>query len=196
MQEQTWWNNNAEKLYSTFKDWVGDDKAPSKKYAADYILSKNYKSVADLGCGDATFYYSIKHVSQDIEYTGIDSCNFFINMNADRNITIINSDIRNIPALTDSSIDICFSRHTFEHQPTFTNILSEMIRIGKKEACHIFFIKPDNNPEAISYGGELYHNKYSRKDIDTFLLANAKVNTWNWIDLNDKEIALHVTLLS
>jgi ubiquinone/menaquinone biosynthesis C-methylase UbiE len=195
MQEQTWWNKNAETMYSTFKEWVGDDAAPSKQYASDYILKQKYNSVVDVGCGDATFYYSIKNKSENIEYTGVDSCIFFVTMNTKRNIPMINSDIRNIPALADSSVDICFSRHTFEHQPSFNIILSEMIRIGKKEACHIFFIKPDDTPESIRYSNELYHNKYSRKDIDTFLSNNTKVLKWDWNNLNDKEVSLHVILV-
>ena len=195
MQEQTWWNKNAETMYSTFKGWVGDDDAPSKLYAADYIFGQHYNSVVDIGCGDATFYYSIKKKSENIAYTGVDSCVFFVTMNNKRNIHTINSDIRHIPVLPDSSVDICFSRHTFEHQPSFNIILSEMIRIGKKEACHIFFIKPDNTPESIKYSDELYHNKYSRIDIDAFLSNTKKVLKWNWINLNDKEVALHVILV-
>lgn len=138
MEEQVWWNKNAAKQYDTFKWWVGDDEAESKKYSAQHCIARGYTSVVDVGCGDATFYSSLMKLNKDIQYVGVDSCDFFIDLNTKRNISMIKSDIRNMPAIADSSFDICFSRHTFEHQPSFGLVLNEMIRVGKKEACHIF----------------------------------------------------------
>lgn len=141
------------------------------------------------------FIFSIQKVDSSIKYIGVDSCLFFINMNRKRNIPVIESDIRNVSVLKDDSIDICFSRHTFEHQSRFQEILDEMIRIGKKEACHIFFIKPSST-EKISYDKQtnLYHNTYSKDDIEEHLRKNQKVLYWNWIDLNSNENALHIYL--
>ena len=182
-------------MYSTFKEWVGDENALTKQYAVKYINDKGYKSVVDMGCGDATMFYGIKNKYPDIEYVGVDSCSFFITMNKRRNIPVIESDIRNVTNLADSSMDICFSRHTFEHQSFFKDILKEMIRIGKKEACHIFFIKPSNE-ENINYDSktDLYHNTYSKNDIEEYLLTNPKVASWNWTDLTQSENALHIYL--
>ena len=143
LSEQTWWNKNAKAQYETFKNWVGNKDAPTKKYSAEHCHAKGYESVADLGCADGTFYLSLKDVYSEIKYVGVDSCTFFVEMNTRNGIPTIQSDIRNIPDIKDSSVDMCYSRHTFEHQPDFETILGEMIRIGKKEACHIFFIKPD-----------------------------------------------------
>ena len=137
-------------------------------------------------------------LNKDIQYVGVDSCDFFIDMNTKRNISMIKSDIRNMPAIADSSFDICFSRHTFEHQPSFGLVLNEMIRVGKKEACHIFFIKPDEKKEVIILGTDdykdLFHNKYCKGDIEAFLLNHNKVKSFYWKDLNEQEMGLHVLL--
>ena len=165
MEPQTWWNYNAEKSLDIFKDWVGDSNAESKLYMANYLKDKSYKSLVDAGCGNATFYDTLVHNQLDIKYIGVDSCKYFINLNIDRGLNMIESDIRNI-TVPDSSIDIVFSRHTFEHQPTFRDILGELIRVAIKEITHIFFIKPSDT-EDIKYSHEdnLYHNCYSKTDI-------------------------------
>lgn len=41
MNDQTWWNKNAEAMYGTFKEWVGDENAMTKKYAVQYFHEKN-----------------------------------------------------------------------------------------------------------------------------------------------------------
>lgn len=60
MNDQTWWNKNAEAMYGTFKEWVGDENAMTKKYAVQYFHEKKYKSVVDLGCADATLFFLYK----------------------------------------------------------------------------------------------------------------------------------------
>jgi ubiquinone/menaquinone biosynthesis C-methylase UbiE len=88
----------------------------------------------------------------------LDSCKFFLQLNRDQNRAVIDTDLRKVPA-EDSIVECAFSRHTFEHQDCFETILSEMIRIGKKEAMHIFFIQPRDKTE-INYDAaiDLYHN--------------------------------------
>ncbi len=48
MQEQIWWNLNAETNFNTFKNWVGDENAETKVYIADYLKPLNYQSIVDL----------------------------------------------------------------------------------------------------------------------------------------------------
>jgi ubiquinone/menaquinone biosynthesis C-methylase UbiE len=197
MLKQTWWNDNAVNLMGLFKSWVGDENAESKVYMANYLKNKNYYTLIDCGCGNGTFYYTLKNNNINIEYTGVDSCEYFIELNTSNGIKMINSDIRNID-ISDNSYDIVFSRHVIEHQPEFNIILNEFIRIGKKEVCHIFFIKPHNETEdKINYDNKsnLYHNNYSKKSIENFLSKNKKISSWNWIEINDKENALHIYLI-
>ena len=195
MQEQTWWNQHVHSKMDDFHQWVGDSHAESKEYMATYLQKKTYHSLIDAGCGNATFYDTLQHNGINIQYIGVDSCQYFIEHNTTQGITMIESDIRHTPLL-DSYVDIVFSRHTFEHQPHFKEIMKELLRIAKKEMTHIFFIKPSEK-ETIHYTAHdnLYHNCYSKQDIEAFLQEHSKVDHWTWVDINEKECALHVYLV-
>jgi ubiquinone/menaquinone biosynthesis C-methylase UbiE len=195
MEEQTWWNNHIKENMESYKQWVGDEKAESKQYMANYLKNKNYKTLLDSGCGDGFFNQTLQNHHIDIDYTGVDTCHYFIELNKSKGIKIINSDIRKIP-VEDNSYDIVFSRHTFEHQSNYKIILEESIRISKMETCIIFFIRPTLF-EKIDYNEtvNLYHNQYSRSSIEKSLFEHKKVKSWSWIDINEQECALHIYLI-
>jgi ubiquinone/menaquinone biosynthesis C-methylase UbiE len=192
---QTWWNTNISSNIDTFKTWVGDENAESKLYSAVHSKNNNYTSVIDLGCGHATFFKSLKNIYNECEfkYTGVDSCDYFNTLNISNGIHMINNDVRNLTSVSDESYDFSFARHILEHQSEPFTTLSELIRIGKKEACHIFFIKPKDTLK-INYdtNSKLYHNEYSREYIENYLSTNTRVSTWKWIDINKDECALHI----
>jgi ubiquinone/menaquinone biosynthesis C-methylase UbiE len=195
MQPQTWWNRNIESKLNIFKFWIGDENAESKLYIARYLANKSYKTFLDVGCGTATMKSCLSNNGISIQYTGVDSCEYLINLAKRSGIEIINSDVRNMNNILDSSYEYGFSRHVFEHQESFRMALDELIRVSKYEASHIFFIKPSDR-EVIKYTkiDNLYHNIYSRVDIDTHLQYHKKVNSWKWVDINAQEIALHIIL--
>jgi uncharacterized protein YihD (DUF1040 family) len=98
--------------------------------------------------------------------------------------------------LDDNSYELSYSRHVFEHLPTYDDILNEMIRVASKYVVHIFFIKPAET-EKISYWEEenLYHNRYSKNDIENYLSKNSKVKSFEWLDINESENALVISLV-
>jgi SAM-dependent methyltransferase len=191
---QTWWNEKVEKNIETFNGWVGDYKAESKLYMGNYLKSKNYASILDAGCANASFLDTLKYLNINMTYVGVDSCKYFVSLNNARSINTIESDITKM-CISDKSYDIVFSRHTFEHQPHFQPILLELIRVAKNEACHIFFIKPAET-ELINYSqdGNLFHNRYSIEFIEDTLKNNTRVESWKWVEINQQECALHVYL--
>lgn len=199
--QQTWWNQNAEARLDEFKNWVGDASAPSKRYMAEYLKTHpSYRTVLDAGCGTGTFYDTLRLHSVPVDYTGADACQYFIKMNRERGIRIVDADLRRIP-VPDQTFDIAFSRHTFEHQPRVNDILLEMIRVGRQEMCHIFFIKPlvgAEQKEIINWDSNtnLYHNTYTRAHIESLLSSHKRVSSWKWVEVNDQECALHVYLTS
>jgi ubiquinone/menaquinone biosynthesis C-methylase UbiE len=132
-----------------FKAWIGDYSAQSKVIMRQYIISKGYKSIADVGFGVATEYEGYKNEGYQIDYVGIDSCSILVNRNKSIGIPMIESNCEKIP-LPDNSVDVAYSRHVFEHQPSFVGTLAELIRIGRKEAIHVFFINP-NVEQIINY---------------------------------------------
>jgi ubiquinone/menaquinone biosynthesis C-methylase UbiE len=194
---QTYWNNfmNNE-TYKTFENWVGKSDANSKLYFYEYIKDKNYNSILDIGCGDATIFQGLQNNNININYTGVDSCKYFVDMAKKNNINIIQSDIRKINA-SDSSYDIVFGRHVIEHQPELESLLNEMIRLSIKECVHIFFIKPiegDNNYINYSSKEDLYHNTYCINNIKRLLDNNPKVDKYKFEDINHKENMLIINL--
>lgn len=196
LKEQTFWNNFISKeTMPTFKNWVGNFKAESKMYFYDYLKQKNYDTILDIGCGDATISDGIKHSNINIEYTGADSCEYFVDQGRKRNINILKTDIRKINT-ADSTYDMVFGRHVVEHQPDFENLFTEMIRIAKKECIHIFFIKPVIGDTVINYDNNqnLYHNKYSYLKIDEFLKKHPKVENYVIKDINKDECMLIMNL--
>ena len=69
-----------------------------------------------------------------------------------------------------------------------------MIRLAKKEAIHVFFIIPGEN-EIINYDEKqnLYHNTFSKPEIEKYLKANNDVDSFSWIQLTETEAALSIT---
>jgi ubiquinone/menaquinone biosynthesis C-methylase UbiE len=189
MKISNWWNKNInDGLISTFTGWVGDFNSESKIIVRRYIISKNYKSILDVGCGLCDTYYGYKNDNYDIKYTGLDSCKYFIQTATTNNIDIIESDMNKIN-LPDSSYDIVYGRHILEHMPSFEDSLGEMIRISKYETIVVFFIKPGDKKE-IRYDSvtDLYHNIYSKIEIENFLGSY----DFKWIDVDEKEIILYI----
>jgi len=189
LKEQTFWNKfMRNETMETFTKWVGNSKAESKMFFYNYLKNKDYKTLLDIGCGDATIYDGLKLSNINIDYTGADSCDYFINLGKNRNLNILKTDIRKIDK-NDSSYDIVFARHIVEHQPDFETLFTEMIRIAKKECVHIFFIKPNMGDTIINYdkNTDLYHNKFGYLKIVEFLRNNPKVKKFEFKDINKKE---------
>jgi len=201
-KEQTYWNNhlNEEHYNNVFTQWVGDCDATSKLYVYEYLSNKNYASVIDLGCGDASIYQGFQKRNISIDYTGVDSCKFFIKLCKQQNINVIDSDIRNVSMAASSSYDIVLGRHVLEHQDNFQELLEEMIRLAKKEVICIFFIKPDLTSEetVINYEKEtnLYHNTYSYSLIGQFLTEHPRVSSFHLAPIPNTEVefSLHINI--
>ncbi len=187
--QQTWWDSNLKTKMDEFKGWVGDHNAESKSFFRNYIKKNNLKfnNMLDVGCGPATEYYGFKNDLIDIDYTGVDSSVILNQLNKEKNINMLNAEAHNIP-VSDSSFDLVYCRHVLEHQPSFESVLKELIRCTKKLAIHIFFIKPEEK-EQINYdsNSNLYHNKYSKLDIELFLKNTKKIKKFEWQEINKSE---------
>ena len=148
--KQTWWDNNLPNRFEVFNIWIGDKTAQSKVYFRKYIKEKKYKTLIDLGCGNATEYFAYKEEYPELKYLGIDSCKVLYDNNVENCVPMLLSPAENTN-LIDNHSDVVFSRHILEHQPSFLPVLSEMIRLASKEAIHVFFITPGDNQEHIGY---------------------------------------------
>jgi ubiquinone/menaquinone biosynthesis C-methylase UbiE len=193
--EQTWWNNNLKNKMGDYLGWLGDSTADSRIFIRDNIKELGIKSFADFGCGPCVEYTALKEEGYEFEYLGIDSCIHLKEINESKGINFINSPVEKT-GLDDNSYELSYSRHVFEHLPTYEDILNEMIRVASKYVVHIFFIKP-TEIEKINYWDEenLYHNSYSKNDIENYLSKNSKVKSFEWLDINKDENALVISLV-
>lgn len=191
--KQTWWDDNLNTHMGIFKTWIGDFNAQSKVKIRNHVFEKNYKSIADFGCGVATEYYGYKNDAYEIDYIGIDSSVILNEKNKSEGVPMILSDVDNVP-LNDNSYEVSFSRHVWEHQPSYKPCLDEMIRIAEKEVIHVFFIKP--NVEIINYDPtqNLYHNTFDKNEIENYCYENNKVKNVYWLDINEQECSIHIEL--
>lgn len=185
----SWWNKNVESRMDDFKEWIGDYNQPSKVYCRSHVTKKKYKTLIDCGCGLATDFYGFKAADNfEIEYTGLDSCKFLVDLNRNNGISMIESELEIDLPILDSLYDCVYCREVLEHLSAYEKTVSELIRIGSKEVMIVFFIKPTENVEdEINYWQEedLYHNKYSKSKLEQFILANPKVEKIEWVDVSD-----------
>jgi ubiquinone/menaquinone biosynthesis C-methylase UbiE len=191
--KQTWWDNHLPTRFEEFISWVGPSNNISKVFFRNYVKNKQYKSLIDLGCGNATEFFAYQKEYPELSYLGIDSSVFLYNTNTSLGVNMWNSPAENT-GLLDNHSEVVFSRHLLEHQPQFQPVLKEMIRLASKEAIHVFFIPPKDNPEHIGYDSSqnLYHNRYNKNDIETFVKGNEKIQSFKWIKISEEECALSI----
>lgn len=183
----TWWNRNAKNRIDEFKSWVGDFNQPSKIHCRQHIIRKKYKTMIDCGCGLASDYYGFKNENYDIDYTGLDSCDFFIETNKAQGIKMIAAELVNDLTIPDNTYEVVYCREVLEHLPYYEKSVSEFIRIGSKEVIIVFFIPPSDHDDQIKYWEEedLYHNVYNKNKLEYIIVSNPKVEKIIWSDVND-----------
>lgn len=189
--KQTWWDDNLETRYKEFESWVGNSDSQSKKWARKYVKDGGYKSLLDLGCGNATEFFAYKKEQPEVNYLGVDSSKYLYDRNTKLGVPMILTPIE-ATGLEDNHSEVAFSRHVLEHQPDFRPVLKEIVRLGSKLAMHVFFIIPKEDPEHIGYDSvsNLYHNRYNKKDVENFLLELPGIRSYKWLPITWSENAL------
>lgn len=193
--KQTWWDNNLKTRFNDYIGWLGDSSADSREFIRENIKDLGIKSFADFGCGPGVEFTALTEEGYEFEYLGIDSCVHLKEINESNGIPFLNAPVEKT-GLKANSYELSYSRHVLEHLPSFEDALTEMIRVAKKYVVHTFFLKPNEEEFEPNHWEEenLYHNTYNKNDIEEFLKNNKKVESFEWIDINDKENALTITL--
>ena len=193
--KQTWWDKDIRSRFDEFKSWVGTSEAYSKKYARKRIIKAGYKSIVDVGCGNATEYFAYKKEAPEIDYLGVDGSEFLYEHNLKAGVPMRCAEAHDT-RLPVSSYDVAFYRKVLDHQSDFRPVLDELTRIGSKEAWHIFFIIP-RDKEIINYDEKqnLYHNTYNRNEVMEYALANPKVLKARWELITEIEEVLICELI-
>ncbi len=193
----TWWNKNIPgQRLEEFKSWLTDGHQSDRKYCRSHIAKQEYKTFLDVGCGIAVEYFGFKDDNYPIEYTGLDSCNFLIDLNRSKGIQMIEAELDSPLPIEDGSYDCVYAREIIEHLQYHRRTLDELIRVAKKEVIVTWFIRPNHEPEDIRYRADedLYHNQYNIDNLEKFVLSNDRVESVTWHEPNEKHIVLHIKL--
>lgn len=202
-EHEKWWELECRKKnqFEQFAKWIGDEGEPSRIAAREYIKTKKYTSILDIPCGLCVDYDGLRKINPDISYVGIDITPFFVRRAQDLNIPVIEGKIQAIP-YADNSFEITYSRHILEHLDSYESALMELIRIAAKEVLVVFFIKPHQKESDIIVndlidGHQIYHNRYSKLKLESFLETVPTIKQIFWEDVpNTNETILHILLYS
>lgn len=195
---EEWWEGSldATASYDTFAGWLGDEQAPSRIAMRQYLKNNNYQSVLDIPCGLCIDYFGLKQEHVHVEYIGMDVTPKLIDIATQNKVPVLRASIENIP-LSDSSIELAYSRHILEHLDDYKQAVKELIRVASKEVLVVFFIPPldgdiDQINLSLDRGYPLYHNCYSRNQIESYLKTFDKVKNWKWEKVTAQEEFLHI----
>lgn len=194
---ESWWEKNLNFKMHDFEIWLGNDQSLSRKVARDYVLKSGYQSILDIPCGLGTDYIGYQKAGASLNYLGIDITKKLVDRAQSLGIPVLQGSIEAIP-LSDNSVDVCYARHILEHLDYYEKAIDELIRVAKKEALIIFFMKPINEPDkldlALVDGQPLYHNYYNRQKIENHINKNTKVDHFLWEAISEDEEILHILL--
>lgn len=190
----SWWDLNVINRIKEFRAWIGGYDEQSKVHVRKYVASKGYGSILDCGSGLCSEFYGYIADEYPIKYKGIDSCLALVNENRSKGIDVEHFPLEAI-GLQDSSFDVVFCRHVLEHLPYYDQAIPEMVRLASKEVVVVFFLKTIDQNDQIDMGndhGVVYHNRYNRACLESFVLGLDKVESILWEDVNQSEEILHV----
>lgn len=192
----TWWNKNAETRIDDLKSWIGDFNKPDKIYCRTYVAGKGYKTIIDCGCAISTESAGYKHDNYEIDYTGLDSCKYLVELNRANGIKMIEAELEAKLPIKDNAFEVVYCREVMEHLSYYETTINEFIRIGQKEIIISWFMKPHETGDEIHYwdGEDLYHNVYNREKLEHYIKLNSKVDKLFWHTISDKENILHILL--
>lgn len=197
-EHQQWWEHNFEARGNDFARWLGDVNADSRLGMRRHVKKMGYESLLDVPSGLCVDYYGLKSENLASIYQGLDITPKLVARALELGIHVKQGSIENIP-WNDSSFDIVYARHILEHLDYYTVALKELIRVAKKEALIVFFIKPTDQPDKINSAKDgstqfdlLYHNHYNKAALERYISGFAKVNSLAWEHVNDQEVILHI----
>lgn len=197
-----WWDAFAEAGgLPDLETWLGGVDAESRVRLRQRVAECGYQTVLDCGAGLGLDYISMTN-NKGITYSGIepsapmiDAANriLFSYGHGGDDLPIIQGSILDIP-YPDANFDFVYCRHVLEHLSRFEEALHEMIRVALLEVAVVFFMRPGAHPYLLRERDGLWHNRYAKHDIETFLNREAKVECFFWEHLHESEVILHVYL--
>lgn len=198
-KHEQWWQQKCVEVekHNTFNGWVGSQDADTRFYIRENIIRNGYQSVLDIPCGLCVDYPLLKKACPKINYLGIDITPLFVQENTAKGNPCRWGRIQEIPC-EDSSFDVVYSRHILEHLDSYEVAIKELVRVAKKEVMIVFFIAPHEGTPDLEIiadvdGYPIYHNRYNKSKIDTYLRTLPKIKYYFWQNVGRAgECVLHI----
>jgi SAM-dependent methyltransferase len=162
MRPDAWWDEvlKDRSEYEKFRDHLGDPNMASRILVRELSVAYGIANVLDVGCGPAHDRWT----DTGIHWTGVDGSKLLIADAAKRGADITFGKADALP-FEDKTFDLVYSRHVWEHLPTFRGALSEACRVAKS-AVAVTFFQPPGDTERVVLSTGAYYNWYRRADIE------------------------------
>jgi ubiquinone/menaquinone biosynthesis C-methylase UbiE len=180
-----WWDNNLNNKKNDFIGWLDTSDIKSREFIFKFISENKITNVLECGPGTFIDYNLFFKTNELVGYSCIDITDDIVKEGKENNIDISLSSIENIEKL-DNSFELVYCRHVLEHQDSYKKSLEEMIRVSSKYAIVIFWLLTDNENNEINYdeNQKLYHNTYSKKEIENYLSEFNVSYSWEYCDID------------
>ena len=118
--------------------WCGNPHSAYKEETRNYIMSKKYRSVLDVGAGVCSEYFGFQKSGYQIEYTATEITPKFVEFAVSKGINALVASSENQP-FKDNSFDCCICLGVLNHLMDPRPSLLEMLRVTRKEIIVSFF---------------------------------------------------------
>lgn len=185
-----WWENNLNlsSMKHQFSSWLEQSDVDSRKTIFDFIKDSNTHTVLECGPGTFIDYNLFFSKNLDVTYSAIDITPKIVEQGIALGLDIELSSIANINK-SNSSYELVYCRHVLEHQDYFSKALDEMLRVSNKYVAVAFWLLSDHNT-VINYDSfnKLYHNSYSKQDIESHLKQQGFL--YQWISCSNDKVLI------
>lgn len=134
-----------------------------------YIIKdlEKHNNILECGIGSGYLPDLIKKHNIDIQYTGIDCTEAFVeHVSKKHTYPIVLGDMEEMP-FEDNSFDVVYTRHTLEHLSYYEKAINEMARVAKQRVVIILF-RPLTRQDIIRKES-IYENRYGEVGFKTQL---------------------------
>ena len=176
--------------FHEFQSWVGPYTVPTKRWIINRLNEWDADSITELGCGAGEIYEGIKIAELNVDYTGVDSCEYLLKIAKAKGASVVESDIMEYVG---HHTDVVYSRHVLEHLDDFSSVEKcfDVVAVIKPKWFVNVFFAPPGDVEQLKrlqeYQG-LAQNTYSAHKITDAIVSRFPDATINWIPIGGEMV--------
>lgn len=197
--------NTEQKVYELDNiwtdEWLSDADTKRIKIFSEIVISKNVKSIADIGCGNGLFlnYLKNNHSANFVRLCGIERSESAISkVNTEKYVASINS----IP-LNDNEFEFVSCQEVIEHLPNdiYENAIHELGRISSQYIMISVPYNEDLHKSLVAcpscktkFNPEYHMRSFSSKELKSLeSLLNAKVIDEGYVEVREYAFSIFLS---